>query len=122
VFSCLVAPGMFDFPEEKDWHEAFGGAFPYPRNGYYIPVSDEVKTVVIKKGVLPTNDLTYQLIGILLDQMKEKKTKEDQLKDYNQQYAESTEKRRAEYEYGIQSQATLGEGKPGEKSNFIIVP
>jgi hypothetical protein len=100
---------------EFEWNLAFGDQFPYPRQGYYFPVSARGNELALKIGDYPRMATTMFIIGAFLEQRK--LTEQDHLNEMVEGYDKKVTSRRQRYKDMFKDFAPVGDDKPGTKNN-----
>lgn len=114
ILCCWVPPEA----SEHDWECTFQGQFPYPSNGYYLPVSHNGVTLTLKGGAAPVMEVTRECIKYI------KAHRERTSKQWEQDFLEDSAKAEARTDQirndRIRDRISVTHlGKPGEKSDWL---
>lgn len=104
-------------PTESQWTDQFGDQFPYPRNGYRTSVGDQVKTIALKPGKIPSLDITDRIIHAIKNQPS--------VRELDRQFLEQEKKREEKaalkFKEAVKAVATVGDDYPGKNANVSFL-
>lgn len=104
----LLPPEM----EESEWLRVIGTAIPYPRNGTWAPCNQ----FMLDRGDEPTEELTWEVIGLIRAQRRAHQRSEDNELEYAMARAE--EKKKEDIYFDIKDSAPAFNGIPGQKEHW----